>query len=90
MAASPSELRVTGRRLQARRLKVWARDPNCVDCKRLTDFPHGFHLDHVVALFNGGQDIEENCQVLCIECHDSKTAVDLGQRPRQGRGGSKV
>lgn len=83
LAPSPSEQRITGRRLQARRLRVWAENPLCARCGQLTDFPHGFHLDHVVALVNGGEDTEANCQVLCVDCHDAKTADDLGHRARR-------
>ena len=75
-AQTPSEMRITGRRLQDRRLRLWARDPRCASCRKLTDF-NAFHLDHVVALVNGGPDTDENCQVLCIECHKTKTSSDL-------------
>jgi len=43
---------------------------------------HEFELDHKVALLNGGADVDENCQVLCIGpdgCHHRKTQVDLGR-----------
>jgi len=73
---------MTGRKLQDRRLRIWLKDPHCAGCGRLTAFPHGFELDHKVALFLGGQDTDENCQVLCVErmadgtktgCHVSKS-----------------
>lgn len=77
--------RMRGRGLQERRLRVWARDPRCAICRRLTEFNArpgwGFQLDHIVALANGGADTEANCQVLCIgpgSCHERKTAQDLG------------
>ena len=74
--------RITGRRLQARRLRVWSRDPHCVDCGELCSYPSGFELDHDVALVNGGTDTEDNCRVRCIPCHERKTRRDLGQRER--------
>lgn len=58
--------RMTGRRLQARRLRLWSRDPHCASCGRVTQFPDGFELDHKVPLFLGGQDADENCQIMCI------------------------
>ncbi|MCY1297328.1 hypothetical protein D9M70_467640 [compost metagenome] len=74
------ERRMTGRKLQDRRLSVWARNPNCAHCGKLCDFPGGFELDHRVPLYQGGADTEDNCQVLCSGpdgCHAKKTALDL-------------
>ncbi|MFC5698894.1 HNH endonuclease [Pseudomonas sp. GCM10022186] len=75
-----AERRITGRKLQDRRLKVWARNPHCAECGKLCDFPAGFELDHKIPLFLGGSDTEDNCQVLCSGldgCHAKKTASDL-------------
>lgn len=72
--------RITGRKLQDRRLKVWSKDPRCAMCGRVCDFPSGFELDHKVPLYQGGADTEDNCQVLCSGpdgCHVKKTAQDL-------------
>lgn len=81
-----ADRRITGRRLQARRLAVWKREPTCAVCGRVVDYPRGFELDHKVPLFMGGEDIEANCQVLCVRfelvggqrvkvgCHVTKTA----------------
>jgi len=91
-APSASDRRITGRTLQNRRLRLWSHDPHCARCGRLTAYPHGFELDHVVALANGGADTDENCQVLCIGeggCHEAKTRIDLRQRARRGEGGIK-
>lgn len=46
--------------------------------------PCAFELDHIVALANGGKDIDSNLQVLCSGpkgCHAKKTARDLGHTP---------
>jgi len=82
-----SDGRIRGRKLQERRLRVWSKDPRCASCRRLTEFSarlgHGFELDHIVALTNGGPDTEANCQVLCTgpgSCHERKTEQDLGHR----------
>lgn len=77
------ERRTTGRKLQDRRLKLWSADPRCAMCGRFTMFPGGFDLDHITPLFKGGQDTEDNCQILCIGpdgCHDKKTKQDLARR----------
>lgn len=81
-----SDRRITGRTLQNRRLRIWSKDPHCAKCGRLVAYPHGFELDHVVALSRGGTDVDANCQVLCIGtdgCHEAKTRADLGQRRRR-------
>lgn len=90
-----ADRRITGRRLQARRYGVWLRDPTCAMCGRVVPYPSGFELDHVVPLFMGGEDVEENCQVLCVHveiidgqrikkgCHAAKSATE--QQP-EGRG----
>lgn len=81
-APTPSDKRITGRKLQSRRLRVWAKDPHCTDCRVLVDFPHGFELDHEIALVNGGSDTEDNCRVRCVPCHEAKTRRDLMQAGR--------
>ncbi|MFC5607762.1 HNH endonuclease [Variovorax soli] len=72
--------RLRGRALQARRLRVWSKDPSCAGCGRFTDYPAGFQLDHIKALVNKGDDTDENSQVLCLPCHEAKTRRDLGQK----------
>ncbi|KAA8706058.1 HNH endonuclease [Pseudomonas proteolytica] len=83
-----ADRRITGRRLQARRLAVWRQDPTCATCGRVVNFPDGFELDHKTPLFMGGEDVEANCQVLCVRfelvdgqrikkgCHASKTVAE--------------
>lgn len=90
-APAPSAKRMTGRRLQDRRLRIWSANPHCAHCGKLTMFPNGFELDHQTGLFHGGADSDENTQVLCVHltkdgrktgCHDLKTRADLGYRSR--------
>ena len=73
-------VRISGRKLQERRLKIWAKSPSCARCGRLTVYPGGFELDHIVPLYKGGMDTEDNCQVLCSGdkgCHARKTIMDM-------------
>lgn len=85
-----SDRRITGTTLQNRRWKLWKDSPYCAFCGRVVAFPEGFELDHKVPLFMGGEDVEANCQILCVwyeiddegkrvkaGCHASKTADDL-------------
>jgi 5-methylcytosine-specific restriction protein A len=37
-------------------------------------------VDHIIALFNGGDDHIDNMQSLCAECHAVKTDADLGRK----------
>lgn len=95
MASTPApkvkvvaDRRITGRRLQARRRDIWLRDPTCAKCGRVVAYPSGFELDHKVPLFMGGEDTEDNCQVLCVHvemidgqrvktgCHADKSATE--------------
>lgn len=81
--------RLSGRRAQARRLRVWALDPYCASCQTLTNYPDGFELDHMMPLFKGGEDIEANLQVLCSGpngCHARKTNADRGHRQKAAIG----
>lgn len=93
LAAAPTQSakRMTGRKLQERRLRVWSADPRCAHCGALTVYPHGFELDHKLSLFDGGEDTDANTQILCMSrdasgrkagCHDAKTRQDMGYRSR--------
>jgi hypothetical protein len=81
--------RITGRALQARRLRMWTASPYCAHCGRLTAWPRGFELDHKVRLTDGGGDEDSDTQVLCIAwvngvktgCH-----VEKSQRENAGLG----
>lgn len=72
--------RTRGRALQALRLRTWSADPYCKMCGKLTEYPGGFELDHVVPLFKGGDDT--TVQILCPPCHGKKTEKDLGYKPK--------
>ena len=51
-------------------------DGRCAKCTRKLRPGDDWDLDHRIALENGGDNSPENLQVLCGNCHDSKTADD--------------
>lgn len=74
--------RITGRRLQAMRASLFARQPLCVLCLEQGRATAANQRDHTIALADGGLDDETNEQALCTDCHDAKS---LGERQRAGR-----
>jgi hypothetical protein len=38
--------------------------------------------DHIVALADGGENIESNFQILCGQCHEAKTSVENTDRAK--------
>ena len=82
-----STQRIRGRRLQAIRERVLRDNPLCVHCHAQGIVRAAVHVDHIIAVTNGGDDSawdDGNRQSLCAECHAHKTRADLGQRARYG------
>lgn len=75
--------RTTGRTLQTIRFNMWKEDPHCARCGRITAYPYGFQIDHKIPLGSGGEDIDSNRQLLCVDepnrdgCHTIKTREDI-------------
>jgi len=44
-----------------------------------------WNADHIVALINGGENRESNLQVICANCHASKTASDVAEKATVAR-----
>ena len=63
--------RLRGRKSQERRKRIAERDGfRCQVCGRVAS--KGI-ADHTLALAEGGEDVEENMQWICNECHEAKT-----------------
>lgn len=91
--------RARGRARQEARLRIWLRDgPRCACCGELIDITPGtsrpFELDHIVPLWQGGKDTDDNRQCLCVSydvegnkrgCHVEKTAREAGDRSMADR-----
>lgn len=48
------------------------------ECRRcgLFPIPPTFEVDHIIELQDGGQDVAENLQALCPQCHKEKTRLN--------------
>ena len=61
--------------------RVRARDCGlCQECKRNGRTTLGGPVDHITPLWKGGSDADDNKEVLCVPCHDAKTAREAGER----------
>ena len=75
--------RVRGRAAQQNRERILKRDNGlCVHCTAAGKLTEATEVDHIIPLFKGGADSDDNKQCLCHACHSVKTARDLGKRPR--------
>lgn len=74
--------RISGRRLQAKRAKLFANEPFCRECRKAGRSVLGKIRDHIVPLAEGGPDDDDNVQPLCGACDQIKTAADSAR----GRG----
>lgn len=87
-----ADRRITGRALQARRERLWLeRGQCCAHCGAMVIHPYGYELDHVIPLYLGGLDVDDNCQLLCSwkdhegkaqGCHVAKTKRDAERSRR--------
>ena len=78
--------RVTGRKLQALRSKLFNANPLCAECERQGRVTLATQRDHIIPLAEGGQDDDGNVQGLCEACHDAKSKSESkrGQARRTG------
>ncbi len=85
---APTE-RIRGRTLQRIRGRIMQGQPLCRMCEAKGFVTPGAEMDHIVPLFKGGGNDDDNLQMLCVECHRKKSADDLGMayRPTIGLDG---
>ncbi len=84
--ATPAPQRPSGRANQRLRRELFEREPLCVECKRRGRVSLATQRDHIVPLAEGGQDVAENVQGLCNECHMAKTLTESMRGQRRARG----
>jgi 5-methylcytosine-specific restriction enzyme A len=75
--------RIQGRAGVALRERRLANEPLCAECLKAKRVTAATTVDHIIPLYQGGLDIDTNCQSLCDPCHDRKTADDLGYKAKQ-------
>lgn len=68
--------RVTGRKLQAMRERLFKADPLCAECRRNDRVTLATQRDHIKPLAEGGTDDDDNVQGLCMDCHDAKSKAE--------------
>jgi 5-methylcytosine-specific restriction enzyme A len=56
--------------------------PLCLSCKAKGIVRLAEELDHIVPVSKGGTNDDGNLQMLCKECHHTKTLDDLGYKPK--------
>lgn len=68
------------------RLRILRRDNGlCQPCLRAGRVTSARAVDHIVPKSEGGTDVDDNLQAICIECHKAKTAAE-SVRARKGGG----
>jgi 5-methylcytosine-specific restriction enzyme A len=74
-----------------RALRIFQRDKERCQgpCERPLKLADDWHVDHVIALENGGSDDDDNLQVLCDWCHGQKTGDDHEQAGKGRRAAVK-
>lgn len=78
--------RITGRKLQAMRAELFARDPLCAECKRQGRVTLATQRDHIKSLAEGGADADDNVQGLCADCHEAKSKAESARGVRRAWG----
>ena len=68
--------------MQRLRTRIMQDQPLCKMCDEKGLVTPGAEMDHILPIFMGGSNDDDNLQMLCVECHRKKTAEDLGVRYR--------
>jgi 5-methylcytosine-specific restriction enzyme A len=62
--------------LQKERARLFKQEPLCRACAAEGRIILATIRDHIVPLFEGGKDVDENIQPLCRTCSDAKTHAE--------------
>jgi 5-methylcytosine-specific restriction endonuclease McrA len=74
--------RLRGAEAARQRQRITELRPLCPMCKTKGITTPGTELDHIKPRVFGGNNSDDNMQLLCRPCHDDKTADELGWLPR--------
>ena len=67
-------------RSRAQRDRLWERaNRQCAHCDATLP-RHGYDVDHIVALADGGTEDDTNLQILCLACHRLKNVIEAKKR----------
>lgn len=70
---------------QKLRERVLTRDCGiCQPCKRAGRTSLANICDHIIPKFEGGQDVDENAEAICRDCHKVKTAAESARARLSG------
>jgi 5-methylcytosine-specific restriction endonuclease McrA len=65
------------------RARIKTRDCGlCQECMRNGKTVLGQDVDHITPLWAGGSDEDRNKELLCVPCHEAKTAREAADRGR--------
>jgi 5-methylcytosine-specific restriction protein A len=78
--------RIRGRRGMRQRAWIKREQPLCAACAKVGRIAATQEIDHIIPLSRGGTNDRSNMIGLCRECHERKTAKDMGYRPRHRTG----
>lgn len=81
--------RMTGRRLQRERERLFAERPLCVGLPGKPCGRPATIRDHRVALAFDGEDVTENTDPMCADCHDAKSKAEAAEGARRARAGGR-
>lgn len=74
---------LTGRPWRRLREQILQRDQYlCQPCRRKGRITVATQVDHIIALANKGDDKPLNLQAICEPCHEAKTLIDSGHKPK--------
>jgi len=64
-------------------LRIWERcKGRCAHCDKKIMPGDKPARDHIVALADGGENVESNFQILCGQCHEAKTSAENTERAK--------
>ena len=78
--------RITGRKLQQLRKELFDREPLCRPCYQAGRVTVATMRDHIVALEEGGEDVESNVQPICAACHEVMCEAERARGVRRAWG----